>query len=155
MPNESPTARSERDTDRQFPAAIRCARRKQAGKIRARRRQHQQSQPRYAIKKSADDVTGVPLKSWMDQPQRHFGVRPRIFLRQLSRDRIQVFRRLLRCHAVIQPANYRQPIRRPVVKEVRLEEIHNGYKVIGPVKLLRAVELRRGHANHRERIFVE
>ncbi len=108
LPHQPPSARSKGDTERQFPAAIRRARRKQAGQIRARRHEHQQSQPGHAIKKSANDVTGVRVKSWTDQPQRHSGVCLWILLCQLRRDCTQVFRSLLGRHAWLEPAKHRQ-----------------------------------------------
>ena len=155
MPNESPPARSQGDTERQFPAAIRRARREQAGEIRAGREQHQQGERGHAVKKSADEVTFVGMKSGTDQPQGHSGFRGWILLRQLGRDRTQILRSLLGRHAWLKPAKHRQRMARPVLQVLRVDLIHNGYPVVRPFKSLRAVKLRRGHAQHRERIFAE
>src|SRR5438445_10161854 len=110
-------ARTKRDAKRQFPAAIRRTRCKQAGEIGARRHQHQQSQPCHTVEKSANDVTVVREEPGPDQPQRHSGIRLWILLRQLSRDRTQFFLRLWGPHAWLQSAKHWQLRRWPVFQE--------------------------------------
>ena len=44
---------------------------------------------------------------------------------------------------------------RPIPQVLRAEVVHNGYPVVRPDKLLRAVKPRRGDAQNCERIFAE
>src|SRR5437016_4950464 len=44
---------------------------------------------------------------------------------------------------------------RPIAQVLRVEVVHDGYPVVRPLKSLRAVEPRWGHAQHSERIFAE
>ena len=96
--------RATRSASSRLRSAARAANRRR--QVRARRRQHQQRQHGHALKESANDVAFVPDESWMDQPQRLSVVGLRILLRQLGRNRIQIFRRLLRRHARLKPANH-------------------------------------------------
>ena len=94
----------------------------------------------------------------MDQPQRLSVVGLRILLPQLSRNRIQIFRRPPRRHARLKPANHRNRYRCPamqVIRPLHLLLVHHGDPVVRPHKPLRAVELRRRYANHRKRMLVE
>ena len=94
LPYQPQPACSQGDAKCQLPAAICRTRGKQTGQVRAGREQHEQSERTHAIKKSADEVALVGVKSGTDQPQRHSGVGLRIFLRQLGCDRAQIFHRL-------------------------------------------------------------
>ena len=109
------------DAKRQFPAAIRRARRKQTGQIRACCHQHQQSERGHAVEKSANDITIIAVESGMDQSQRHSGVCLWILLRQLGRDRTQILRRLLRRHARLEPAKHRHAHGCPVLQVIPLD----------------------------------
>ena len=94
----------------------------------------------------------------MDQPQRFSVIGPRILLRQLGRNRIQIFRRLPRRHARLQPPNYGNRYRCAPMQVIRpsfLLLVHYGNPVVGPHKALRAVETLRCYANYRKRMLVE
>jgi len=58
-------------------------------------------------------------------------------------------------HARFQSTKHRQGSALTILQVIRVEVIHDGYPVIWPLKLLRAVEPRRCHAHHYERIFAE
>src|SRR5439155_15629912 len=94
------------------------------------------------------DITVIRKESGADQPQRHSSVRLWILLRQLSCDRTQILRALLGRHAWFQSAKHRHRDGCPVLQEL-LPPVHERYPVVRPVKLLRAVELRRSHADYR------
>ena len=107
LAHESPAAGAYCHAEREFPAPIGCARRKQRCQIRAGCRQDEQSQRSHAVKRTANNVTRVRVESRANDSQRHAGVCRRVFLRQRSRDRTQVFRCLSRRDARLQAPKHR------------------------------------------------
>src|SRR4029077_11581820 len=146
---------SPRDTDREFPTAVHCACSKQRGQIRARCRKYQQGQQSHGVKRTANDVTSIGIKSWTDQSQRQTCIGSWILPRQLDRDRAQIFRCPLARHARLQTAEYSQRVAGPVLQMNPVEIVHDWYVVVRPVELFRAMKARRCHAYDGERIFVE